>query len=340
MIKPPHPTAPPRLPDPQAVRQRHWDRTEATRYQCAAAHLDGAFRPRVLAQSAEEELAPAARVLGRYSIVETVGGGAFGRVYRARDESGGTVALKELSPRSDDPALAARLFRREVATLLRLDHPTIPAVHAASFGGPFYLAMDYVEGPTLERLLDERGPIDWHQAAEWGVRLASALAYLHQQQPPILFRDLKPANVIIEAASNEPRLIDFGIARALDVRSGQTLLGTPGYAPLEQWLGQADAASDQYALGATLHDVVSGTKASYELARLRTTGHDVPSAMRELFEPLDVVVPGVPSDFSAAVARACAHNPAERFPDVTAFGVALGESLLAATARALEAIQR
>jgi serine/threonine-protein kinase len=279
-------------------------------------------------------------VLGRYSIVETVGEGAFGRVYRARDESGGTVALKELAPRGDDdPALAVRLFRREVATLLRLDHPAIPAVHAASFGGPFYLAMDYVEGSTLERVLDERGPIDWHQAAEWGVRLASALSYLHQQQPPILFRDLKPANIIIEAASNEPRLIDFGIARALDVRSGQTLLGTPGYAPIEQWLGHADAASDQFALGATLHAVVSGTNATHALAHLQASGHDVPGAMRQLFEPLESRVPGVPADFSAAIARAVAHDAAQRFPDVTAFGVALGECLMAATARTIEAIQ-
>jgi serine/threonine protein kinase len=339
MIKPQHPTAPPRLLGTQDVRQRHRDRIEATRDLCAA-HLDGAFRHRVLAQIAEEELAPDTLVLGRYSIVERVGEGAFGRVYRARDESGGTVALKELSPPGDDdPALTVRLFRREVATLLRLDHPAIPAVHAASFGGPFYLAMDYVEGPTLERVLDDRGPIDWHQAAEWGVRLASALAYLHEQQPPILFRDLKPANVIIEAASNEPRLIDFGIARTLDVRSGQTLLGTPGYAPIEQWLGRADAASDQYALGATLHDVVSGTKASHALARLQAEGADVPTAMGQLFSPLENLVPGVPADFSTAVTRATAPAPEERYPDVTAFSVALGESLVAATARTLEAIQ-
>jgi hypothetical protein len=123
------------------------------------------------------------------------------------------------------------------------------------------------------------------------------------------------------------------------VRSGQTPLGTPGYAPIERWLGHADAASDQFALGATLHAVVSGTQASHTLARLQATGHDVPSAMRDLFEPLESLVPGVPADFSAAIARAVAHDAAQRFPDVTAFGVALGECLMAATARTLGAIQ-
>jgi serine/threonine-protein kinase len=309
-------------------RTAHWERSDAPSAE-AAASLD----------AHQDEISPLSVVLGRYSILETVGEGAFGRVYRARDENGTTVALKELSPRGSDPALCRRLFRREVATLLRLDHPAIPMVHAASFGGPFYLAMDYVEGPTLEHVVSERGPIDWRQAAEWGVRLAGALAYLHGQQPPILFRDLKPANIIIETPSNEPRLIDFGIARALDVRSGQTLLGTPGYAPVEQWLGQADAKSDQFALAATLHAVVSGTNASLALASLQASGHDVPAAMGHLFAPLAPSVVGVPQDFSAAIGRALSQDAAQRFCDVTAFGVALGESLMASTARTIEAMQ-
>jgi serine/threonine protein kinase len=88
--------------------------------------------------------------------------------------------------------------------------------------------------------------------------LCKALAYLHGQTPPFLFRDLKPANVGIEAATDVPKLIAFGIVRRFTARAEQTATRTPGYAPLEQWLGRAEPRSDIYALGAVLHSLVSG----------------------------------------------------------------------------------
>jgi serine/threonine-protein kinase len=102
---------------------------------------------------------------------------------------------------------------------------------------------------------------------------------------------------------------------------------------MEQWLGRAEPRSDIYALGAVLHALVSGKKPHAELARLQDGGLDVPEAMQQLFLPLDTLVPGLPPAFMHAVARAVAYDVAERYPDATAFGVALGEALVMSTAR-------
>jgi hypothetical protein len=287
---------------------------------------------------------------GRYRITQELGRGAFGRVYRAEDMLDPTsppLAIKELqtdpfTARADQQE-AVRWFRREVSTLLRLEHPSIPKVHAhwteTVNSGPFYLAMDFIPGKTLEQTLDENGQIDWRQAAEWGMSICKALAYLHGQTPPFLFRDVKPANILIEAMTNAPKLIDFGIARRFTARAGQTALGTPGYAPIEQWLGRTEPRSDLYALGAVLHALVSGKKPHAELARLQAGGLDLPEALKQLFPPLDTLVPGLPPAFVYAVARAVAFDVADRYPNVIALGVALGEALVTSTARAVAAMQ-
>jgi serine/threonine protein kinase len=150
---------------------------------------------------------------------------------------------------------------------------------------------------------------------------------------------LKPANIMIEAATNAPKLIDFGIARGFTARAGQTATGTPGYAPIEQWLGRTEPRSDLYALGAVLHALVSGKKPSAELARLQAGGLDMPQAMKQLFPPLDTLVAGLPPAFVQAVARAVAYDVADRYPDVLAFGVALGEALVMSTACAVAAMR-
>jgi hypothetical protein len=288
---------------------------------------------------------------GRYRIAQELGRGGFSRVYRAEDILDPTSPPLAIKVILDDPFTtradkreAVRWFRREVSTLLRLEHPSIPKVHAhwteTVNSGPFYLAMDFIPGKTLEQTLDEKGQIDWRQAAEWGMSLCKALAYLHGQTPPFLFRDLKPANIMIEAATNAPKLIDFGIARRFTARAGQTATGTPGYAPLEQWLGRTEPRSDLYALGAVLHALVSGKKPHAEVARLQAGGLDLPAAMQQLFPPLDTLVPGLPPAFVHAVVRAVAHDVADRYPDVLAFGVALGEALVMSTTHAVAAMQR
>jgi serine/threonine protein kinase len=289
-------------------------------------------------------------LIGRYRLTQELGRSAFGRVYRAEnilDPTGPPLAIKIVV---DDPLTtdaqkkeAASWFRETVSTLLRLDHPNIPKCHAhwteTVTSGPYYLAMEFIHGQTLEQMLDEKGQIDWRQAAEWGLSICKALAYLHEQTPPFLFRALKPANIMIEAATNVPKLIAFGIARRFTARAGQTSTGTLGYAPLEQWLGRAEPRSDVYALGAALHALVSGRRPPAEFARLQDGGLDVPQAMQQLFPPLDTLVPGLPPAFVHAVARAVAYDVAERYPDALAFGAALGEALAMSTARVAEAMQ-
>jgi hypothetical protein len=287
---------------------------------------------------------------GRYRIIQQLGAGAFGRVYRAEDMLDATsppLAIKELLDDQfttfADKREAVRWFRREVSTLLSLEHPSILKVHAhwteTVNSGPFYLAMDFIPGKTLEETLDEKGQIDWRQAAEWGMSICKALAYLHGQTPPFLFRDLKPANIMIEATTNAPKLIDFGIARGFTARAGQTATGTPGYAPIEQWLGRTEPRSDLYALGAVLHALVSGKKPTAELARLQAGGLDMPQAMRQLFPSLDTLVAGLPPAFVHAVARAVAYDVTDRHPDVITLGVALGEALVMSTACAVAAMR-
>jgi len=191
-------------------------------------------------------LPPGTVLNGRYCISQELGSGNFGRVYRAedmRDAASPPLAIKELlddpSKSPDDKQEAVRWFQREVATLLNLEHPSIPKVHTfwretVNGGERFYLAMDFIDGKTLEQTRREKGQIDWRQAAKWGMSICKALAYLHGQTPPFLFRDLKPDNIMIEAATNEPKLIDFGIARQFMAGAGQTAIGTPGYLPIEQ----------------------------------------------------------------------------------------------------------
>src|SRR5437764_4958886 len=144
---------------------------------------------------------------------------------------------------------------------------------------------------------------------------------------------------MIEATTNRPKLIDFGIARRFTILGGQTATGTPGYAPIEQWLGRTEPRSDLYALGAVLHALVSGKKPHVELARSQAGGLDVPQAMQQLFPPLDTLVAGLPSAFVQAVDRAVAYDVVDRYPDVLALGVALGEALVRSTARAVAVMQ-
>ena len=159
-------------------------------------------------------------VLGnRYKILEIVGRGGMGTVYRARDTRlDSTVAVKEMTERElppDERVAAVRQFEREAKLLGQLSHPNLPRVTDYFVEDDrCYLVMEYVDGETLESMLQTEpgSPLPLEQVIEWGVELADTLAYLHSQTPPIVFRDLKPANVMI-SSDGTVRLIDFGIAR-------------------------------------------------------------------------------------------------------------------------------
>lgn len=267
---------------------------------------------------------------GRYRIEGVLGAGAFGRVYRALDIQAPRqveVAVKELLDDQfttpDDKREAVAWFQREVSTLLRLSHPSIPRIHAYwqadPDAGPFYLAMDFIAGKTLEQVLDDRGKVAWQRVVEWGIALCEVLAYLHGQQPPFVFRDLKPPNIMLDDASGAPKLIDFGIARELNGKAAQTAIGTIGYMPLEQHLGRTDPRSDIYALGATLHALLTGRRPEIEFQRLQAKGLDVPAAMQALFPDADTLVSSVPTALAHAIGIATAFDPNDRYPDAHAF---------------------
>lgn len=199
-------------------------------------------------------------VAGRYQLDRILGEGASGRVYLARDtkERGSVWAVKELDYSAlpaDEVAECKELFAREAALLKGLRHPSLPlVVEHFSVGLRDYLVMERVEGPTLEGVLSSRSePLPEDKVWKIGLGLLKTLDYLHHRNPPIIYRDLKPANVMV-TLDGQVKLIDFGIARVVaPTKSGDTTAyGTPGFAPPEQYQGKTSPASDVYALGVTL----------------------------------------------------------------------------------------
>ncbi len=209
---------------------------------------------------------------GRYLIHAMVGQGGMGAVYKAVDTriKGRVCAVKEMSVLQLPPserAMAIQNFEREAQLLAELHHTALPKVHdyfQEGHSGRYYLVMDFVEGDSLENLLVQRGsPFPEAQVRQWAAQLCDVLTYLHDQSPPIIFRDLNPRNVMVDPATGKLKLIDFGIARFFKAgNSADTqAFGSPGYAPPEQYgQAQTDARSDVYSLGVailnltTMHD--------------------------------------------------------------------------------------
>jgi serine/threonine protein kinase len=203
----------------------------------------------------------------RYYIVGEVGTGGFGSVYKATDSHSGDrlVAIKEVKLLGLHPyaiADATNAFHREVSLLSQLDHPNLPHVYEHfRDAGQLYLVMDFIVGETLEEYLGKapKGRLLLSEVFTFGIQLCTVLYYLHSQQPPIIFRDLKPAN-IMRTSSGQLFLIDFGIARYF--KPGQPkdtmALGSPGYAPPEQYgKKQTTPRADIYSLGAVLHQLLT-----------------------------------------------------------------------------------
>src|SRR5579885_742507 len=205
---------------------------------------------------------------GRYVVEKVLGQGGMGAAVLARDTrvSNKKVVIKELISDNTDPKQRqedVRNFEREVATLANLDHPLIPGV-TDSFqeGSHYFMVQDYVAGENLEDHMERiNQPMPEREALTYASQVLDILDYLEHQTPPIVHRDIKPANIIVGSKDKRAHLVDFGIARAdemKNVRRKQTsALGTPGYAPPEQYQGNADGRSDLYALAATIHHIVT-----------------------------------------------------------------------------------
>lgn len=207
-------------------------------------------------------ISPGSVLQGRYKVMNSLGSGGFSIVYLAEDLrlAGRYVAVKE---NQDTSPAAMRAFTQEAELLARLQHPNLPRVtdHFTEAMGCQYLVMDYVAGGNLDDLVKRQGRLDEATALAMLREVMEAVAYLHQQQPPIIHRDIKPSNLIRRQLDGRILLVDFGIAKQ-QVAGGGTLTAaravTPGFAPPEQYYGRTDARSDVYSLGATLYYLLTG----------------------------------------------------------------------------------
>lgn len=202
----------------------------------------------------------------RYEVIRPLGRGAFGHTLLARDRRlGRLVTLKVLHPRHAADHKAYELFEREAAVLRELRHPAIPLIHTtfrAEWEGAdaAFLVMEYIEGASLAELIAARRHFELAEVLNLFVELLGVLDYLHTRVPPVLHRDIKPTNLIIRP-DGSPTLVDFGAVRNVfrqPDEDGSTIVGTHGYMPYEQYMGQASPASDLYALGATFLHLLTG----------------------------------------------------------------------------------
>jgi serine/threonine protein kinase len=205
----------------------------------------------------------------RYEILGTLGRGGMGCVYKVADRTnkGKVLAAKALQVGNLSTTKlteAVAQFRTEAGILMRLTHQNLPKVYDYfSAPGAYYIVMEYIDGITLDQLLAARSgkPVDERLALGWALQICRAMHFLSVQRPrPIVFRDLKPSNIMIDR-EGRVKLIDFGIARFFkeDQREDTYVYGTPGYAAPEQYgTGQTDSRSDIFSLGATLHHALTG----------------------------------------------------------------------------------
>jgi serine/threonine protein kinase len=235
-----------------------------------------------------QTLPPGTILQNQYRIIRVLGVGGMGAVYLAEDTQlfGKHWAVKELIDSFSNPqerAAAWQQFEQEARILVSLDHPNLPKiVRYFSEGGRLYLVMEYIDGRTLEEILAQTpGFLPEAQVVDWARQICDVLDYLHSRMPPVIFRDLKPANIML-GRDNRIRLIDFGIARLFDPRKQTDTLkmGSHGYAPPEQYagMGRTDARSDVYGLGATMY-------------HLLTNQVPVDSIQRILPQPMQLIPP-------------------------------------------------
>jgi serine/threonine protein kinase len=254
-------------------------------------------------------LSPQSRLQQRFIIVDQIGRGGMGAVYLATDTRIGNrrVAIKEMSQthlNMQELAEASARFQQEAHMLGSLSHPNLPRIYDSfSEQGRSYLVMDFIEGQTLHKILKESNgqPLPVAQVLLYANQLCDVLSYLHQQNPPIIFRDIKPTNVMV-TNNGHIFLIDFGIARFFKEGQEQDtiLLGSPGYAPPEQHgLAQTGPRSDLYGLGATLHYCLTGRDPYYSVDHF-----SFPSVRQSN--------PQVPLELDQLIQRMVAHDEWER----------------------------
>lgn len=256
-------------------------------------------------------IAPNTIVGGRYRVVKPLGGGGMKLVYLAEDLrlAARRCALAEVVDNFTSPDTqrqAVEAFQREADMLARLSNEHIPRVFDRfSEQNHHYLVMEYIDGVTLEEEMKRAGGrIAEPRVIDIALQILDTLSYLHGLEPPVIYRDLKPSNVML-VANGQAKLIDFGIARHFQPEQNATMIGTQGYAPPEQYRGKVELRSDLYALGATMHHALSG----------RDPANEAPFS----FPPLATLCPDLEPALAALVDDALAYDVERRVPSAAEF---------------------
>lgn len=245
----------------------------------------------------------------RYEIIRVVAIGGMSIVYQARDRRFSNVtkvcAVKEMVNSAPDPhlrELAIQNFEREANILATLSHPAVPKIFDYfSEGNRSYLVMEFIEGQDLETVLNQTPDfIPEQKIIEWALQICDVLDYLHSFNPPIIYRDIKPSNVMLDR-HERIMLVDFGIAKVFQTGQKGTMIGTEGYSPPEQYRGAAEPRGDLYALGATMHHLL--TKRDPRL--------EPPFSFHE--RPIRSFNPQVSEGLEAIVMRALEYDVEKRF---------------------------
>ncbi len=244
----------------------------------------------------------------------------MGSVYRARDLHFPNViklvAVKEMINQAPDPLVRQTIvsnFEREANILATLSHPAIPRIYDYfSLDNRSYLVLEFIGGHDLEVIISQtEGFLPEEQVLAWAIELCDVMSFLHNHKPdPIIFRDLKPSNVMINQ-HNHVILIDFGIAKVFQSGQKGTMIGTEGYSPPEQYRGEASVQADIYALGASLHHIV--TKRDPRL--------EPPFSFNE--RPVRKINPNVSAELESVINIALQYTPSDRFKSVEDFKQAL-----------------
>lgn len=285
----------------------------------AVLRIPGMNPNRVAASGQKNTLAPGTLLAGRYRLERVIGIGGMGAVYIAYDERFRTVArrcaVKEMFDQLLDDASrnqALQNFEREANILASLSHPSIPKVFDFfTEDHRHYLVMEYVDGQDLEQIRRSAArPLSPDRVVPWALQLCEVLDYLHRQNPPIIFRDLKPSNIML-GKDERLMLVDFGIAKHFQNKDRGTMIGTEGYAPPEQYEGVSDPRVDIYGLGATLHQLLTDTNPQ----EFRPFSFNTRSIRQ--------YNPEVTPELEAVVMRALAYTPEERWGSAAEMGAAL-----------------
>jgi eukaryotic-like serine/threonine-protein kinase len=268
-------------------------------------------------------------VLGRYELLEELGRGAMGRVFKARDPKiNRVVAIKSIDLAAEFEASeiedARQGFFREAEAAGRLNHPNIVTVFdVGEAEGLAYMAMEYVTGRRLSDHADSHALLPVPLVLELLARAAEALDYAHARN--VVHRDIKPANIMYDAASDGLKITDFGVARLMDVNRTRVglVLGTPSFMSPEQLEGEnVKGHTDLFALGVSLYQLLTG--------RLPFRGASMPELMfviaYEPHHPVTAVRPALPAALDRVLDAALAKNPAQRFASGTEMAAALRDA--------------